>query len=52
MNSYSSVSLVSHSIYKVLQYMNLISNDTNDAIEPNAVDAVDELKCESNRTPL
>lgn len=54
MNSYSSVALVSKSIYNLLRYMNLISDDTNDAIEPNTsgINAVDEMNCESKRTPL
>lgn len=54
MNSYSSVALVSRSIHNVLRYMNLISDDTKGAIETNTsgINAVDDMNCESKRTPL
>ena len=49
MNSYGSVALVSHSIYKLLRYMNWFSNDTDVVNEPSAVDDVDDVDVDDAR---
>ena len=41
MNSYGSVALVSQSIYKLLRYMNWVSNDDVDANPPHKTNLPD-----------
>lgn len=50
MNSFGSVSLVSHAIYRVLHHLNWFSNedDANNSMETN--DTVEDMNVESEQT--